>query len=225
MVPLIAWLISLVQSSPYSFELNQLMESPRGIMFSLQIIFSAIAALLLLLLHLKHYGRSLAQTHNQNHYKSVMGFNSLRARHWLVYSFIGIGLAIVVSFTIVVLKETGSGSYVAQLVSNNRSFYQTILLLLAVVVAAPIFEECLFRGYTQSFLIQNGVPNWLSIGISSMLWVFIHGQYQWSELSLLFMFGLSLGAIRLYSNNLWAVIALHSSFNLTVLFLVLDRIG
>jgi len=193
MVPLIAWLISLVQSSPYSFELNQLMESPRGIMFSLQIIFSAIAALLLLLLHLKHYGRSLAQTHNQNHYKSVMGFNSLRARHWLVYSFIGIGLAIVVSFTIVVLKETGSGSYVAQLVSNNRSFYQTILLLLAVVVAAPIFEECLFRGYTQSFLM--------------------------------FMFGLSLGAIRLYSNNLWAVIALHSSFNLTVLFLVLDRIG
>ena len=90
---------------------------------------------------------------------------------------------------------------------------EKILLLVAVVVAAPIVEEVVFRGFllkgfTNSFIGMHG-----AVLITSALWAVIHMQYEIAYLIAIFLIGLVFGYARLLTNSLYIPMIMHALMN------------
>ena len=88
-----------------------------------------------------------------------------------------------------------------------------ILGLISVIIIAPIAEEFIFRGFLYSQLSRTKLGPWGAVTLSSLLWTFIHFQYEALILVVLFGFGIFLGYIRMAYNNLSLPIALHAINN------------
>jgi len=87
-------------------------------------------------------------------------------------------------------------------------------LWLAVVVAAPVGEEILFRGFLFRGFVReprNALPGILVI---SLVWGVLHlGQYDLFAVALLCAFGVLLGYVRYLSGSTTLTILLHMLYN------------
>jgi len=90
----------------------------------------------------------------------------------------------------------------------------TVLLLLAILIAAPVFEECLFRGFLFTGVQNSHLGTGAAIVISAAFWTMIHPQYGSFELITLFILGIVLAVSRVASGSLYMPIILHASNNL-----------
>jgi len=88
------------------------------------------------------------------------------------------------------------------------------LLWVAVIVAAPLFEELFFRGFLIAGLRQGSLGDAGAIVLTSVVWASIHIQYGLYEITTIFIFGLVLGLARIGSRSLWVPIAMHMTANL-----------
>ena len=88
------------------------------------------------------------------------------------------------------------------------------LLWLTLLVAAPLMEEPFFRGFLfEGFLRSKlGAPG--AVGLTALLWSFIHIQYDAYGITLVFVTGLLLGFVRLKTRSLYATMFLHALMNL-----------
>jgi len=93
-----------------------------------------------------------------------------------------------------------------------ESCNNVVLLLIAVVIAAPIFEECLFRGFLFTGL-QSHLGTGAAIVFSSTAWAMIHTQYGAFDLVTVFLFGIILVMARIASKSLLLPITMHATFN------------
>lgn len=98
--------------------------------------------------------------------------------------------------------------------SVYTSAESTLLLWLALIIAAPIFEELFFRGFIMSGLSTSFLGPIGALLISSALWAAIHSQYDLYGLSSIFVGGLVLGVARLKSESVLLTIGMHSFMNL-----------
>ncbi len=88
------------------------------------------------------------------------------------------------------------------------------LLWLALVIAAPIFEEVCFRGFIFKGIAASRL-GWAGATIvTAILWAAIHTQYDWYGISFVFGIGLLLGAARARTDSTLLTIWLHSLINL-----------
>ena len=87
------------------------------------------------------------------------------------------------------------------------------LLLFALVVAAPIFEEALFRGFVFRGWARSRLRVTGTVVLSAALWALMHIQYGAFEIGGLFAYGLLLGVARHRANTVLVPIALHSLTN------------
>ncbi|CAA6826098.1 MAG: CAAX amino terminal protease self-immunity [uncultured Sulfurovum sp.] len=88
-----------------------------------------------------------------------------------------------------------------------------ILLVIAVVVAAPIVEEIIFRGFllkgfSQTFMGVHG-----AVFVTAVLWAVIHQQYEIAYLIAIFVIGLAFGYARVLSNSLYIPMIMHALMN------------
>ena len=90
----------------------------------------------------------------------------------------------------------------------------TWLALLSLVVAAPIMEEFIFRGFLFSQLRNTRLGGWGAIITTSFLWTIIHVQYEPMILYVLFILGILLGYLRYKYNSLYLVIGIHALNNM-----------
>ena len=88
------------------------------------------------------------------------------------------------------------------------------LLWLAIVVAAPIFEELFFRGFLIEGLRRGSLGDAGAIVLTSIFWASFHIQYGLYEIGTIFIFGLAFGLARIGSRSLWVPIAMHMAINL-----------
>jgi len=86
-------------------------------------------------------------------------------------------------------------------------------LWLAIVVFTPIGEEILFRGFLFRGWLQQPRDAWAVIVITSLLWAFIHVQYDWYVIAQIFIFGLLLGWMRWATGSTLLTILLHALIN------------
>lgn len=88
------------------------------------------------------------------------------------------------------------------------------LLWLALVVAAPLFEEMFFRGFLYKGFASSavGVPG--AIAITSFLWAVIHMQYDLYGMATIFVLGIVYGLARAWSGSLAAPLILHAITNI-----------
>lgn len=96
-------------------------------------------------------------------------------------------------------------------------------LHLAVIVAAPLSEEFLFRGFLFSGLAESRVGPVGAAVISSGIWTLIHIQYDAFDLAQLFLLGLLLAGAWWKSRSLWLCVILHAIVNLSATIEMLAR--
>jgi uncharacterized protein len=89
-----------------------------------------------------------------------------------------------------------------------------VVMLIMLVVAAPVGEELLFRGFLYRGWAQSPRAVLPTIVIISAIWAVIHTQYDWYGVSQIFILGLAFGWIRWQSGSTLLTIALHGLVNL-----------
>ncbi len=90
-----------------------------------------------------------------------------------------------------------------------------IWLWLAVVVAAPIGEELLFRGFMFRGFVREPRDSLPAIVVIALLWGLLHfPQYDWFGVAMVFAIGIVLGYVRYLSGSTTLTILLHMLLNL-----------
>ena len=84
------------------------------------------------------------------------------------------------------------------------------LLWVALIAAAPAFEETLFRGFLLEGFRHSRMGGAGAVLLTSFLWASLHTQYGPYEIAQIFLFGLLLGAMRLKMRSLWPCYAVHA---------------
>ncbi len=100
--------------------------------------------------------------------------------------------------------------------ANYEGLMQTLMgggLLLALPIVwfvAPVAEEIVFRGLSYTAL-RRGLPVWLSVLLSAMLFGAVH--FNWIQSTYATLLGVALALCFHWSGSLWAPILLHVSYN------------
>lgn len=92
------------------------------------------------------------------------------------------------------------------------------LLWLAVVVATPIGEETLFRGFLFRGWLRAPRDTWPVILLIAFLWSIVHVQYDWFVIAQVFCFGVLLGWLRWASGSAILTMLLHAVINCEGMF-------
>ena len=104
----------------------------------------------------------------------------------------------------------GGNNPLLQLVLEERDPLALGLFLFTAAVAAPVFEEILFRGFLLPSLTKY-MSAWWAIGLSGLIFAVAHLSF--SEILPLTVLGAILGFVYVRSQNLLASILLHSTWN------------
>lgn len=135
-----------------------------------------------------------------------------------------------IAFVIVTSTLTAfSGSTVASefMMAVYSTAVYTPLLWLAVIIAAPFFEEMFFRGFLFVGIQNSPLGSTGAILLTSIFWSAIHIQYDYVGIATIFAAGLLFGFARIKSDSIYPCIAMHSLMNLisTVEIMIYSRMS
>ncbi len=138
---------------------------------------------------------------------------------WLLWGIGGYLVATPIVIVVSILNEKiwqgqGGSNPLLQIVLEGKDSTALLLFFLTAAVAAPLFEEFLFRGFLLPSLTRY-VPVWASICLSGLLFGVAHLSL--SEIIPLTTLGIILGIIYARTKNLLAPMLLHSLWNSTTL--------
>ncbi|MGD1907715.1 MAG: type II CAAX prenyl endopeptidase Rce1 family protein [Leptolyngbyaceae cyanobacterium] len=138
----------------------------------------------------------------------------LRSKSWLWGVggyFVALPLMLAVSFVNQQIWQGQGGSNpLLQTVLEAQDPITLGLFFFTAAVAAPLFEELLFRGFLLPSLTRY-LPVWGAISLSSFIFAAAHLSL--SEVLPLMVLGMVLGAVYTRSRNLVAPMVLHSAWN------------
>lgn len=136
---------------------------------------------------------------------------------WLVIAFLQIGgfMDWINSFGIETVQDT------VKLLQTTQDPQLLALMVFAAVIAAPLCEEIIFRGYLYPAAKKFSGPRVAGI-CSALVFTAAHGNM--AALLPLFIFGCLLAWIYEKTGSIWAPIAVHCCFNsATVIAQMIDR--
>lgn len=96
-------------------------------------------------------------------------------------------------------------------------YYRTSPIALswfAIILAAPVFEEVLFRGFMFRGIQASSLGDAGAILITAALWAIIHFQYDAYLIATIFALGILFGAARAVTGSLYLATAMHVVVNL-----------
>ena len=98
------------------------------------------------------------------------------------------------------------------------------LFALSVVVAVPLAEEMVFRGFLYR-IARGHVGRWTAAALVAAVWAALHTQYDWLDAGRLFAFGLLFGAARIRTGSVLVPWAMHAYMNLGAVIYMLKTAG
>jgi membrane protease YdiL (CAAX protease family) len=111
--------------------------------------------------------------------------------------------------------------YELELISEHTELPLRISIIILTVVVGPVLEEMLFRGFFQTMIRSLLTKPWLSIFVSSFLFVVVHQNSEhWPAL---FALAVCLGYAYEKSGSLFRSIFIHSLFNGSAIILTLAQ--
>ena len=139
--------------------------------------------------------------------------------NWIVWGIGGYLVANPVVIIVSLLNEKiwhgqGGSNPLLQIVLEGKDSIALWLFFGTAAVAAPLFEEFLFRGFLLPSLTRY-VPVWAAIGISGLIFGVAHLSL--SEILPLTTLGIILGIVYVRTRNLLAPMLLHSLWNSSTL--------
>jgi len=154
-----------------------------------------------------------------SHRIDTLGLSARRIVPGLTVGALGIVIALPIVFwvlqaTLFTLREAGiehpAKHELMQAIDAAHDWRVTLAATCAAVIAAPLFEELIFRGLIQGSIARATRSPWLAIGIASTLFAVIH---PWWTIPPIFVLSVILGVIYHRTQNLWAAIFAHALFN------------
>ena len=143
--------------------------------------------------------------------KEYLRLVPVRARTALVW-FAFLGLLLIGSDLLTyMLDRPISPDVMVELYGTSRF---VALAWFAIVIAAPIFEEVLFRGFMFRGIQASALGNGGAILITAAVWAAIHIQYDGYLIATIFVLGILFGAARAVTGSLYPTIAMHGATNL-----------
>lgn len=125
--------------------------------------------------------------------------------------FMALPLVILVSFINQQFwRGQGGSNPILPIVLEGRDNVALVIFFLTASIAAPLFEEVMFRGFLLPSLTRY-VPVWGAITISAFLFALAHLSL--SEILPLMVLGMVLGFVYTRSRNLLAPMLMHSLWN------------
>lgn len=120
---------------------------------------------------------------------------------------------------VMMFEQAGSQIDLFGLDRINPGFINSILLVLAFVVIAPIVEEVLFRGLIFGFLDKKVGFNW-ALYISSISFGLLHPGHRLSTT----ISGMIFVYLYKKTESLWALIVLHAAWNAVAIFMLMSSV-
>ena len=154
----------------------------------------------------------------------------LTTRRWLVDLVRGVAAFLIVLPPIIGLLEVAQRLLPSRLIHPHdilqflpqASFNWRLMAIFATVIVAPLAEELFFRGLLQSALRSYIGKPWISILISSALFMAVHGP-MYQDMPSLFVLAVGLGYLYERTGRLLAPMVAHAVFNSAMLWLTLAR--
>ncbi|HKO91658.1 MAG TPA: CPBP family intramembrane glutamic endopeptidase [Polyangiaceae bacterium] len=87
------------------------------------------------------------------------------------------------------------------------------LLLIGLIVAAPLAEEFVFRGFLLAGLLESRLGPATAIALTALAWGSLHLQYDLYGMATVAVAGVLLGLIRWRTGSLWLTALLHGLMN------------
>ena len=106
-----------------------------------------------------------------------------------------------------------------------KTAHFTPLLWLAFIIAAPLYEEILFRGFLFKGIEKSRAGPIGAVIITSLAWSALHVQYSFVIITSIFVGGLILGWARIKTNSIYIPIAMHVLQNLLATIVVIVYLG
>ena len=142
--------------------------------------------------------------------RDYLGLKSIPKKTFLILLAVVIGLIIIIS----IIEQA---LHVPQNTTFTVDAYETtswpVLLWIAVLIFAPIFEESFFRGFVFVGLRQTRVGAAGTIALTSLTWALLHIQYDIYGMATILVLGITLGIIRYKTGSLWSTLFLHFMWN------------
>lgn len=143
------------------------------------------------------------------------GWFQIKGNNWLVWGIGGylVAIPLVVIVSIInqeIWQGQGGSNPLLFLAVQAQDKVALLIFFTTAAIAAPIFEEIIFRGFLLPSLTKY-VPVWAAIGLSSLLFSVAHLSL--SEVLPLLVLGLVLGVVYTRSRNILASIIVHSLWN------------
>ena len=136
-----------------------------------------------------------------------------------VLAWLGIGIAVAIATDGIMLLV--GRAIVPEFMTNiYRTATNLPLFWIALVIAAPLFEEFLFRGFLFSGWLNTRLRATGTILLTSALWTLIHVQYDVVQLLVVFVYGIVLGLARYRTGSLIAPLVIHGAINMIALLQV-----
>ncbi len=88
------------------------------------------------------------------------------------------------------------------------------LLVFTLLVAAPVLEEILFRGFMFHGIACSRLGAFPAVLITAAAWAVIHVQYDWVGMAAIFLGGILMGIARLKARSVILTMLLHALQNL-----------
>ena len=111
----------------------------------------------------------------------------------------------------------GPPSFQIDTYRSAREAGRLVILWIAFVLAAPLSEELLFRGFLYRGWARSSRAVAPAVMVISALWAIAHVQYDWYLIIRLFALGLILGWARWYSGSTMVTFAIHALVNAAAL--------
>lgn len=119
-------------------------------------------------------------------------------------------VALISALNQLVWQGKGGSNPILPIALENRDGLAIALFVVTAAIAAPIFEEILFRGFLMASLTRY-LPAWGAIVVSSLIFALAHLSL--SEVLPLTALGIMLGLVYMRTRNLLTSMLLHSLWN------------
>jgi len=197
----LAWVIGAIASDTLDWSnvdsgMRQLLAG--GDLLAISVLIGAAICIPLLVLFIK-----MKKGTNLSVY---LAFRSVPVKTYLFWGAITLFIAIVGEYIVVWFGADRIPEFMIDTYANTGHLW---LLFLAVVIAAPVWEELLFRGFLMRGLESSFVTRIGAVVITAAVWALIHFQYEWQYLLLVFIMGLALGCARLATASIFVPISMH----------------
>jgi len=169
-----------------------------GFALSVSIITAAPVCIIFIAIFIK-LRRSLS-------FKDYLGFTRPSNRGFIKWAVI----LLIISASFELIPNLLSRQVIPPALINEYKTAQFLpLFFAAIIIFGPLFEEVLFRGFAFEGIRHSRIGTVGAVFITSLLWSFIHFQYNWYGMLGIFVMGLILGIARQATGSLYIPVAIH----------------